>query len=51
MICRVYLGELVRQALLSLIADGVLFGGRTSEKLDKEFKSFVSDYMSLIETG
>ena len=43
-----YLGEIVRQALLPLIKDGALFGGKLSDQFDK-FEAFESKYVSQIE--
>ena len=45
-----YLGETVRQALLSLIKDGSLFGGKSSTKFDT-FEKFETKYLSYIEGG
>ncbi len=50
MISGKYLGEIVRQALLSLIKNGVLFGGKSSEKFSK-FEGFETQYVSMIEAG
>ena len=50
MIAGEYLGEIVRQALLSLIKGKALFGGESPKSL-KTFKSFVIESMSSIETG
>lgn len=50
MISGKYLGEIVRQALLALVKNGTLFGGKTSEKFDK-FEAFESRFVSMIEAG
>ena len=50
MISGEYLGEIARQALLTLIKDGALFGGKSSELFNKH-KEFKTKHMSLIEAG
>ena len=48
MIAGEYLGEIVRQALLSLTKSKDLFGGNSSKKFET-FKSFETKSMSIIE--
>ena len=50
MISGKYLGEIVRQALLKLIKENFLFGGKSSSVLDK-FEGFQSKFLSIIEEG
>ena len=50
MISGMYLGEIARQALLQLVKDGALFGGKLSDQFDK-FQAFETEYISLIEAG
>lgn len=50
MISGKYLGEIVRHALLKLVKAKVLFGGKSSEILDK-FEGFESYFLSVIEEG
>lgn len=50
MISGKYLGEIVRQALQSLVKSGDLFKGKSSEKFDT-FEAFETKYVSTIEEG
>jgi hexokinase len=48
MISGKYVGELARLAMKSLIKDGGLFGGKSSDRFDK-FLEFDTKFVSMIE--
>ena len=50
MISGKYLGELVRLTMQQLIKQGLLFGGKSSSKLET-FEKFESKFVSSIEEG
>lgn len=50
MISGKYIGELARLGMQSLVKDGLLFEGKSSEAFDT-FEKFETKYVSMIEAG